>query len=73
MAQLRNKKLLKKISLRIKELREAHNITQEDFYNDTGINIGRIERAVNDLSVSTLSRICEYFDISIHEFFSKIK
>jgi transcriptional regulator with XRE-family HTH domain len=49
----------------------ACNITQEDFYNDTGINIGRIERAVNDLSVSTLSRICEYFDITIQEFFSK--
>jgi transcriptional regulator with XRE-family HTH domain len=73
MAQLRNKKLLKKVSLRIKELRDASNITQEDFYNDTGINIGRIERAVNDLSISTLSRICEYFDISIQEFFSKVK
>ena len=73
MAQLRNKKLLKKVSLRIKELRDASNITQVDFYNDTGINIGRIERAVNDLSISTLSRICEYFDISIQEFFSKVK
>ena len=73
MAQLRNKKLLKKVSLRIKELRDASNITQEDFYNDTGINIGRIESAVNDLSISTLSRICEYFDISIQEFFSKVK
>jgi len=72
MAQVRNKKLLTNISSRIKELRNKKGITQEDFYNDTGINIGRIERAVNDLSVSTLERICVYFDISLKDFFKGI-
>ncbi|MEI6021888.1 MAG: hypothetical protein WCR21_12230 [Bacteroidota bacterium] len=44
-------------------------MTQENFYNDTGINIGRIERAVCDISISTLERICIYFKISLKEFF----
>lgn len=67
----RNKKLLKKTSLRIKELRALKGVTQEDFYNDTGINISRIERAINDVSLSTLERICEYFDIPLKDFFKK--
>lgn len=71
MTQFKNTKLLKGISVRIKELRVIHGVTQEEFYNDNGINIGRIERAINDLSVSTLERICEYFNISIKDFFKK--
>jgi transcriptional regulator with XRE-family HTH domain len=71
LTQIRNKKLLVAISLRIKELRMQQKVTQEDFYNDTGINIGRIERAINDLSISTLNRICTYFEISLKDFFKK--
>jgi transcriptional regulator with XRE-family HTH domain len=67
----RNKKLLKKTALRIKELRLENCVTQEEMYNDTGINIGRIERAINDLSLCTLERICLYFNISLREFFKK--
>lgn len=63
--------LLLNISKRIKEFREQKNITQEVFYNDTGINIGRIERSKRNLSVSSLKKICEYFEISLEEFFSR--
>ncbi|HEY9082888.1 MAG TPA: helix-turn-helix transcriptional regulator [Vicingaceae bacterium] len=62
--------LLNKIALRIKTLREEKNITQEIFYNDTGINIGRIERSKRNFSVSTLKRICEYLEITLEDFFS---
>ena len=44
----------------IRELREENDITQEVFYNDTGINIGRIERAKRDFSMTTLNNICKY-------------
>lgn len=67
-----NKKLLKGISMRIKELRSDKKITQSAFYEDTGINIGRIERGVNDVSISNLHRICEYFELSLEEFFKNI-
>ena len=71
LAYAKNTKLLKRTALRLKGLREQHNVTQEAFYNDTGINIGRLERAINDLSLTTLERICKYFDISLKDFFKK--
>lgn len=72
MAQIKNKILLKKIAQKIKNLREIHDITQEDFYNDTNIHIGRIETAKSNISVSTLDAICKYFKISLVEFFEGI-
>lgn len=68
-----NYKFLKKVALILKNLREEKGLTQEDFYNDTGINIGRVERGINDISVSTLIRICEYFEITPEEFFRRCR
>ncbi len=65
-----DKELLKKVSLRIKQLREEKNITQEVFYNDTGIHIGRIEACKRNPSISTIKRICDYFEITLEDFFS---
>jgi len=65
------KKFLEMIAFRLKILREEHNLTQEDFINDTGIHIGRIETAKRDLSATTLYKICKYFKITPQEFFSK--
>lgn len=64
-----NQDLLNFIAQRIKALRNENGLTQEDFYNDTNIHIGRIELAKRDISVSTLSKICEYFKINIDDFF----
>ncbi|MCW3104869.1 MAG: munIC [Bacteroidetes bacterium] len=69
----RNTELLEKIAKRIKDLRAEHDVTQEVFYNDTGINIGRIERAKRDVGITTIQIICEYFKISLNDFFKKIK
>lgn len=71
--QIKNTALLKKISKRIKSLREKHNVTQEDFYNDTNIHLARIETARGNISVSTLDAICKYFKISMAEFFDGIE
>ena len=73
MGQIRDPKLLQKIALVIKELREAKGLTQEDVYNDTNIYIGRIETANANLSVSSLSALCKYFKISLSEFFEKVE
>jgi transcriptional regulator with XRE-family HTH domain len=69
----RNDKLLKQVAGRIKELRAERDLTQEVFYNDTGINIGRIERAKRDIGITTIELICNYFDITIQEFFKNLK
>jgi transcriptional regulator with XRE-family HTH domain len=62
-------KLLSYIAMKCKELRLKHQITQENFLYDTGIHIGRIECAKRDISISTMMKICTYFEISIEEFF----
>ncbi len=73
MSQLIDYKLLKKIALVLKELRESKNVTQEDVYNDTNIHIGRIETAKGNLSVSTLSALCKYFKIKMSEFLKRVE
>src|ERR1700722_3992313 len=73
MAQIRDAKLLQKIALVIKELREAKNLTQEDVYNDTNIHVGRIETAKANLSVSTLSALCKYFKIRMSDFHKRVE
>ena len=69
MGQIKNKKLLKDIAILLKELREERNLTQEDFYNDTNIHIGRIETGRNNISISTLEAICKYYNLSLSKFF----
>jgi len=66
-----DEKFLENIALRLKKLREKHNLTQENFIHDTGIHIGRIETGKRDLSATTLIKICKYFNISPQEFFSE--
>ncbi len=69
MARHLEKVFLKKIALQFKLLREKNNLKQEEVYLDTGIHIARIETAKRDLSVSTLKKLCDYFNISVEEFF----
>lgn len=67
-----NTELLWEIAARIKALREDKNITQEVFYNDTNIHIGRIERAQRNISITTLSQICDYLEVDLATFFDGI-
>lgn len=68
-----NTELLLKIAIRIKELRNEKNISQEMFYMDTDIHIARIELGKVNITVSTLQDICNYFQISLSDFFSGMK
>jgi len=68
-----NQELLSKIAQRIKRLREEKNISQDLFYIDTDIHIARIEVGKVNITISTLQDICNYFEISLADFFSSIK
>jgi transcriptional regulator with XRE-family HTH domain len=68
-----NMELLLKIARRIKQLREENNISQDMFYIDTDIHIARIETAKTNITVSTLQDICNYFKISLVDFFTGMK
>ena len=71
--QYLNNDLINKIILNIKELRKEKNVTLEHFYFDTGIHLARIEQGKTNLTVSTLSKICEYLDISLTDFFKLVE
>jgi transcriptional regulator with XRE-family HTH domain len=66
-----NTELLLKIAQRIKQLREEKKISQETFYIDTDIHIARIETCKTNITISTLQDICDYFGISLAEFFAE--
>jgi transcriptional regulator with XRE-family HTH domain len=73
MSQVRDNKLLKKIAVVIKQLREEKGLSQEEVYNDTNIHIGRIETAKTNISVSSLSALCRYFKIKLSDFMKMVE
>jgi len=73
MGQIRDTKLLQRIALVAKQLREEKGLTQEEVYNDTNIHIGRIETAKANLSVSTLSALCKYYKLKPSEFHKMVE
>lgn len=81
MKQYRDKKLLKAIASVAATLRKEKKkgLTQEEVMNDLKINysitihIGRIETAVTNLSVSQLRLLCNYYNISLTDFFKKVE
>ena len=58
--------------MKIKQLREEKGVSQEIFYIDTDIHIARIETGKLNITVSTLKDICDYFGISLSDFFKDI-
>ena len=67
--QFQDAEHLKIIILTIKEVRKKHGVTLETFYFDTGIHLARIGQGKTNISVSTLSKICNYFNLSLADFF----
>jgi transcriptional regulator with XRE-family HTH domain len=79
MTQYKNYRLLKAISLVSKEYRELKNVNQLEVNNDikenkkVAFHIGRIEAAKNNVSISTLHLLCEYFGISLSDFMKRVE
>jgi len=68
MGRPKNKQLIEKVILKIKKTRELNKVTLQEFYNDTGIHLARIESQKRDIPLSTLQKICEYFGTNLSEF-----
>lgn len=49
-----NQELINKNAKRIKQLRDNKGISQDTFYIDTDIHIGRIEAGNSNITISTL-------------------
>ena len=62
-----SKKLLTDLARNLKEYRTSKGVSQEEVLNSCGVHIGRIEQGSRDVSITTLKKLSDYFEISISE------
>lgn len=65
--------MLQAIAARLKELRARTGLKQIEVANQTGQNIGRMEAAKSNLTISSLEKICLFYGVSLEEFFDDIE
>lgn len=70
--QRRNDFLVEQVVERLKSIRRARGLTQENVRFDTDLNIGRVESGRHSISLTTLSDLCDYYGISLADFFRDI-
>jgi transcriptional regulator with XRE-family HTH domain len=79
MEQIKNIVLLQAIRLVLKDLRSSASLSQDAVITDIydlkkiTINLGRIEAGDGNISPSTLFLLCEYYKISISDFFKRVE
>lgn len=71
--QRRNEILLSEVVEKLRQIRKERSLSQDDVYIDTDIHIARIETEKRNISISTLSDLCTYYEISLEDFFKGIK
>ncbi len=67
---MKKEELLLKFGKRIKQLREAENLTQEKLAEHTGFHrtyIGMVERGERNISLKNINVFAEYFRMSLAE------
>lgn len=73
MAQFKDPEMSAKVAATIKLLRNKKNISQEQMYVDTNLNVSRIESADNNISLGNLSKIAQYFEMQLSDFFKLVE
>jgi transcriptional regulator with XRE-family HTH domain len=71
--QKRNNELIIAIGKKLQAMRKENNVSQIDVYIETNINVKRIEAGTQNISVSTLSTLCDYYSVELDDFFRHIK
>ena len=64
-----HKKLAEKVALRIKELRDTYGHTQEFLIEKLHLDINRYEICDRIPTLMSLRKICEFYNISLSDFF----
>lgn len=60
---------MKAVAEKLKELRSKKGVSQHVVSSDTYLNMGNLELGKTNISISTLSILCEYYGITMEEFF----
>ncbi len=68
----RDDRVLRQIAERIREIRKELKITQNVVEEETGLSIGRIEAGSMNLTITTIVILCDYFEVSLEDFFRGI-
>ncbi|MDT8346193.1 MAG: helix-turn-helix transcriptional regulator [Flavobacteriaceae bacterium] len=71
--QFQDEQFIEKVVSEIKSIRKKRGLTQENIYFDTGVHIARIEQKKLNITLSTLKKLCDYFQISMHDFFKGLE
>ena len=61
------------IAQKLKQIRQAKGLSQEFVYLETEVHVGRVESGKGNISVVTLSILCDYYGVTLEEFFRGIK
>lgn len=61
------------IARRLMELRKKTGILQAKAAADMGMNIGSVEAARKDISISSLEKLCSYYGVTLAEFFEELE
>ena len=67
--QRKNEKMLREVAERLRDLRNRKGISQDTVYIDTDVNVKRIEVGSINISLTTLVILCNYYDITLEDFF----
>lgn len=67
--QRRDDAMLQAIAAKLKELRAKTGMTQLAVAKKTGQNIGRMEAAQSNMTISSLEKACQFYEISLEDFF----
>lgn len=65
--------IISRIVQRIKELRYKNNKSQREVYFNTSVSIGRIEQGNENIKLTTLLTLCQYFNITLSDFLKDIE
>lgn len=57
---------------RLQRLRRTRGLTLQEVYDATGIHVARLEASKTNMRVTTLAVLCQYYDISLAEFFQDL-
>lgn len=75
MADASSKRVLKVLGLRIRDLRRAQGLSQEDFADKCGVHrtfMGTVERGESNLSFSNILKVASTLGISLSALFEEI-
>lgn len=69
--EIKNYELIQLISIKMRNQRAIHGLSQEGLANEAGIDrayVGQVERCEKNITVKTLAKITRSFGLEVHEF-----